>query len=263
MGSAMLAGWRKRGLTHAVVVDPAPPPALAGAKDVETVPAATDIPATFRPSVVVLAVKPQVAPNLLPDFSRFAGSALFVSIMAGQTIGGMTHAIGGGGSVRIIRAMPNTPAAIGHGITVACSGPGVSAEDRQVADRLLRSVGEVAWTEAEADMDAVTAVSGSGPAYVFLLAEAMEQAALEQGLTPDLARLLARQTVAGAGALLAATDVDAAELRRGVTSPAGTTAAALGVLMADDAMQRLVSRAIQAAADRSRVLAGAAPRPHG
>jgi pyrroline-5-carboxylate reductase len=261
MGSAMLAGWRKRGLTRAVVVDPAPPPSLVGATDIVTVPAATDIPASFRPSVVVLAVKPQVAPGLLPEFSRFAGSALFVSIMAGQTIGGMTRAVGGGGSVRIIRAMPNTPAAIGCGVTVACSGPGVSAEDRDVADRLLRSVGQVAWTESEADMDAVTAVSGSGPAYVFLLAEAMEQAALEQGLSPALSRLLARQTVAGAGALMAATDEDAAELRRGVTSPAGTTAAALGVLMADDAMQRLIARAVQAAAERSRELASTAPPP--
>jgi pyrroline-5-carboxylate reductase len=261
MGSAMLSGWRTRGLSRAVVVDPTTPLQFSGSEDVEIVPSASDIPATFQPGVVVLAVKPQVAPSSLPDLSRFADASLFISIMAGQTIHGMTKAIAGGGAARIVRAMPNTPAAIGHGVTVACVGPGVSAEDRAVADRLLRSVGEVAWTEAEADMDAVTAVSGSGPAYVFLLAESMEQAAIEQGLAPALARLLARQTVAGAGALLAATDEDAADLRRSVTSPAGTTAAALSVLMADDAMPSLIARAVRAAADRSRALAAATAPP--
>jgi pyrroline-5-carboxylate reductase len=157
---------------------------------------------------------------------------------------------------KVVRAMPNTPAAIRQGVTVACAGSGVSQDQRGLCERLLAAVGDVAWVEDEALLDAVTAVSGSGPAYVFLLAELMERAAVEQGLPPDLARLLARRTVAGSGALLAASAEDAAALRRAVTSPKGTTERALDVLMAEDAWPAVVSRAIAAATARSRELAG-------
>ena len=150
--------------------------------------------------------------------------------MAGRNVAGMRALLGEGAAV--IRAMPNTPAAVRQGFTVACPGPGVTAAQRALADTLLASVGEVAWVEDEALIDPVTAVSGGGPAYVFLLAEVMEAAAIEQGLPPDLARRMARATVAGSGALLAASPEDAAQLRKNVTSPKGTTERALAVLMA-------------------------------
>jgi pyrroline-5-carboxylate reductase len=161
-----------------------------------------------------------------------------------------------GPSAAIVRAMPNTPAAVRQGVTVGCPGTGVSTAQRTLCDRLLRAIGVVAWVEDEALLDPVTAVSGSGPAYVFLLAELMEQAAIEQGIPPDLARLLARQTVAGSGALLAASADDAANLRKAVTSPGGTTAEALSVLMDPGAWPIAVSQAIAAATRRSRELAG-------
>jgi pyrroline-5-carboxylate reductase len=174
--------------------------------------------------------------------------------MAGRTIASLRAALGPHAAV--VRAMPNTPAAIRQGITVAVAGPGVDADARDLCDTLLTSVGEVAWVDDEALLDPVTAVSGGGPAYVFLLAELLERAAVEQGIPSDLARRLARGTVAGSGALLGASEEDAAELRRAVTSPAGTTERALAVLMADAAWPTLVSRAIAAATERSRELAG-------
>jgi pyrroline-5-carboxylate reductase len=155
----------------------------------------------------------------------------------------------------IVRAMPNTPAAVRQGITVGCPGPGVTAAQRALCDDLLQAIGEVAWVDDESLLDPVTAVSGSGPAYVFLLAELMEQAAIEQGIPAPLARRLARQTVSGSGALLAASAEDSAALRVAVTSPGGTTQAALSVLMATENWPATLSRAIAAATARSRELA--------
>ena len=252
MGGAMLAGWRERGLAPSVAVDPMAPSAPGA--EVIVVPDATAIPAGFVPSAVVLAVKPQNAAETLPLYARYAGSAVMLSIMAGRTLAGMRGLLGEGASV--VRAMPNTPAAVRQGITVACPGPGVTEAQRALCDTLLSAIGTVAWVDDEALLDPVTAVSGSGPAYVFLLAELMEQAAIEQGIPPDLARKLARETVSGSGALLAASTEDAAVLRRNVTSPGGTTAAALGVLMEPAAMPAALSRAIAAATRRSRELAG-------
>jgi pyrroline-5-carboxylate reductase len=174
--------------------------------------------------------------------------------MAGRTIAGLRDLLGAPAAV--VRAMPNTPAAVRQGITVACAGPGVSAAQRGLCDTLLAAIGAVAWVEDEGLIDPVTAVSGGGPAYVFLLAELLERAAIEQGIPADLARLLARQTVAGSGALLAASTEDAAALRRAVTSPRGTTERALAVLMEEQAWPALISRAIAAATARSRELAG-------
>ena len=252
MGGAMLAGWRERGLSAAVAVDPAQP-AAPGA-EVTVVADAAGIPPGFAPAAVVLAVKPQNADAMLPLYARYAGSAVFLSIMAGKTLAGMGRLLGGG--ARIVRAMPNTPAAIRQGITVACAGASVDAAQRALCDTLLQAVGQVAWVEDEGLLDPVTAVSGGGPAYVFLLAELLEQAAIAQGIPAGLARLMARQTVAGSGALLAASSEDAAVLRRAVTSPKGTTERALAVLMAEDAWPALVDRAIAAATARSRELAG-------
>jgi pyrroline-5-carboxylate reductase len=254
MGSAMLSGWREQGLSDSVAVDPAPVAAGSAGPDLAVVPDVGAIPADFAPAAVVFAVKPQNAAETLPHYRRFAGKAVFLSIMAGRTIGGIRALLGDGAA--IVRAMPNTPAAVRQGVTVACPGAGVDAAQRALCERLLTAIGVVAWVEDEALLDPVTAVSGSGPAYVFLLAELMERAAIEQGIPPDLARLLARQTVSGSGALLAASAEDASALRVAVTSPAGTTERALSVLMAPDAWPAALSRAIAAATVRSRELAG-------
>ena len=254
MGSAMLAGWREQGLSDSVTVDPAPGAAASAGPDLAVVRDAGGIPSGFAPAAVVFAVKPQNAAETLPFYRRFAGKAVFLSIMAGRTIGGIRTLLGDGAA--IVRAMPNTPAAVRQGVTVACPGSGVNAAQRTLSERLLAAIGVVAWVEDEGLLDPVTAVSGSGPAYVFLLAELMEQAAIEQGIPADLARLLARQTVSGSGALLAASVEDASALRVAVTSPAGTTERALSVLMAPEAWPSALSRAIAAATVRSRELAG-------
>ena len=251
MGGALLAGWLERGLENSVVVDP-----RAGGlarEGVVVVDVFGDVPAGFKPACVVLAVKPQDADAVLPGVARFSSASTVVSIMAGRAVAGLSRALGG---AAVVRAMPNTPAAIRQGITVAFAGPGVSVQGRLWADALLSAVGEVAWVDDEGLIDPVTAISGGGPAYVFLLAEMLERAGLEQGLPPALARQLARATVAGSGALLGASREDAAALRVAVTSPKGTTERALAVLMAEGAWPELVSRAIEAATARSRELGG-------
>ncbi len=250
MAGAMAAGWRERGMARSFAVDPAMPPTLGPEITVIADPA--QLPGDFAPACVVLAVKPQSASAALPAYQRFAGSAVFLSIMAGRTLAGLSTTLGH--DAAIVRAMPNTPAAIRQGITVACAGPGVSAGQRALCDDLLAAIGVVAWVDDEALLDAVTAVSGGGPAYVFLLAELLERAAVEQGIPPDLARLLARHTVSGSGALLATSAEDAAAMRRAVTSPGGTTEQAVAVLA--EAWPDAVSRAIAAATRRSRALAG-------
>ncbi|MGC8477775.1 MAG: pyrroline-5-carboxylate reductase [Acetobacteraceae bacterium] len=254
MGAAMLAGWRELGLAPSVAVDPAPAAAALAGPDLTVVREPDAIPPGFVPEAVVFAVKPQSAAATLPAYARFAGQAGFLSIMAGRTLGGIRALLGE--TAAVIRAMPNTPAAIRQGVTVACPGPGVTAAQRALAERLLGAIGAVAFVADEALLDPVTAVSGSGPAYVFLLAELLEREAVAQGIPPALARLLARQTVAGSGALLAASAEDAAALRIAVTSPAGTTEAALRELMAPAAWPAAMARAIAAATARSRELAG-------
>jgi pyrroline-5-carboxylate reductase len=251
MGSAMLAGWREQGLAQAVIIDPSPEAAALAGPGITVLADPTQIPIGFTPAAVILAVKPQMA-AALPAYVRFAGSAVFISIMAGKTI----HAIGQlvGRHTAIVRAMPNTPAAVRQGITVAHACSHVSAHQRELADTLLAATGAVAWIEDENLLDPVTAISGGGPAYVFLLTELMEQAGLDQGLPPELARQLARQTVIGSAALLAASEEDAAQLRVNVTSPGGTTAEALKLLRADDALPEIFRKAIQAATEHSRAL---------
>ncbi len=259
MGGALLAGWRERGLAPSVAVDPAPEASRLAGPDLQVVAEPAAIPPGFTPAAVVLAIKPQAAAATVSAYTGFAGAAVVLSIMAGRTIGGIRGLLGppgGPAAGAVVRAMPNTPAAIRQGVTVACPGPGVAAAQRALCESLLGAIGVVAWVADEALLDPVTAVSGSGPAYVFLLAELLERAAIEQGIPPDLARLLARQTVAGSGALLAASAEDAAALRRAVTSPAGTTERALEVLMAPDAWPAVLSRAVDAATRRSRELAG-------
>lgn len=254
MGAAMLTGWREAGLAPSVVVDPAPGAGSLAADGVSVVGSLDAVPAGFRPQAVILAVKPQMADAALPGAARFADGAVYLSIMAGRTLGYLHGKLGT--QAAVVRAMPNTPAAIRQGITAAYAPTDVSTEQRALCDALLRSVGDVAWLDQEGQIDAVTAVSGGGPAYVFLLAELLAAAAEEQGLPSELAARLARQTVAGSGALLAASPEAPEALRKAVTSPAGTTERALAVLMQPDAWPSHLSRAIAAATARSRELAG-------
>ncbi len=257
MGGAMLSGWLDRGLAAGDVV--AVEPAAAVREDcderVAAVAALDAVAADFVPDVVVFAVKPQVMAEVVPDYARFAaGGATFLSIAAGKTIAFFEELLGARAAV--VRAMPNTPAAVRRGITVACANARVQAPARALCQELLEAVGEVAWTEDEALMDAVTAVSGSGPAYVFLLTECLAKAGVAAGLPPAMAERLARTTVAGAGELMRLSPQSAEDLRRNVTSPGGTTAAALEVLMGDGALERLMAEAVAAATRRGRELAG-------
>jgi pyrroline-5-carboxylate reductase len=251
MGGAMLTGWLAGGLDarRAVVVEPHPSDEIKAlaAKGVRVNPKEA-----VTAETLVVAVKPQTFPEAGPLLKPFVGaSTLVVSIMAGTKIAALESVCGG----MVVRAMPNTPAAIGRGITVAVPAKNVSAAQRATADALLRAIGSVEWVEDEKLMDAVTAVSGSGPAYVFLLAEELARAGVEAGLPAELATKLARETVAGSGELLHRSDLPSATLRQNVTSPGGTTAAALEVLMAKDGLQPLMIRAIAAATKRSIELA--------
>jgi pyrroline-5-carboxylate reductase len=253
MGGAMLTGWLARGLDpkKVAVIEPQPSAEISAlaAKGVRLNPPARDIGAA---ATLVVALKPQMFREAGPALKPFAGSStLVVSIMAGTTIASIAQVCGGS----VVRAMPNTPAAIGRGITVAVAANGVGAAQRAVADALLRATGAVEWVDDEGLMDAVTAVSGSGPAYVFLLAEELARAGVEAGLPPDLATKLARETVAGSGELLFRSEEASATLRQNVTSPGGTTAAALEVLMGEGGMQSLLTRAVAAATRRSKELA--------
>jgi pyrroline-5-carboxylate reductase len=253
MGGAMLTGWLAQGLDakRVIVIEPHPSAEInalaaqgirlnASAKDVGEV------------DTLVVAVKPQSFREAGATFKPFVRpSTLVVSIMAGTTIASLEAVCGGS----VVRAMPNTPAAIGRGITVAVAAKNVTAAQRAMADALLRATGSVEWVDQESLMDAVTAVSGSGPAYVFLLAEELARAGVAAGLPAELAAKLARETVAGSGELLHRSDLAPATLRQNVTSPGGTTAAALEVLMAPDGMQPLLTSAVAAATQRSKDLA--------
>ncbi len=255
MGSALLRGWITGGAAaRFFVVEPAGASAgFESAVGVSWHQTPEELAGEPAPSAVVFAVKPQVIDAVLPGYRRWAGrDTLFVSIVAGKTIAGITCHLG---PAALVRTMPNTPAAIGRGITVACANARVTQTQRELCDKLLAAAGESAWVEDEALLDAVTAVSGSGPAYVFLLIEALAQAAEAVGLPPALALRLARATVAGSGELARLSDDSPAQLRENVTSPGGTTRAALDVLMATDGLVALIGRAVAAAAARSRELA--------
>jgi pyrroline-5-carboxylate reductase len=255
MGGALLQGWIGLGVDPARIVVMEPEPAASiealAARGVRINPE----PASICADAIVIAVKPQIAAEIMPTIAALMSpSTVVVSIMAGRTMAFLAGALPHNAAV--VRAMPNTPAAIGRGITVAVANSLVRPEQRKLADALLRATGAVEWIDNEALMDAVTAVSGSGPAYIFLLAESLARAGEKAGLPAELAVRLARATVAGSGELLHRSSIDAAVLRQNVTSPGGTTAAALGVLMAPDGLDLLMERAIAVATRRSRELAG-------
>jgi pyrroline-5-carboxylate reductase len=256
MGGAMLAGWLERGLEQSETHVIEPSKAALGRLADEGLHHHADfssLPAKLSPRTVVLAVKPQMMASALPGCRRFVGpGTLFLSIAAGKTIAYFERELGSG---PLVRAMPNTPAAIARGITVAVANALVSADQRAQADQLLKAVGEVAWVEDEALIDPVTALSGGGPAYVFLLMEYLAEAGAAAGLPLDLARRLARVTVSGAGELARQSSETVEQLRQNVTSPGGTTLEALKILMAEDGLKPLLTKAIAAATRRSRELA--------
>jgi pyrroline-5-carboxylate reductase len=252
MGGALLAGWRERKVASAyAVVEPAGAPA---APDVTGYATPEQLPRGLAPSAIVFAVKPQSLDEVTPHYRRFVPATPFLSIAAGKTLGYFARQLGP--EAAVVRAMPNTPAAIGRGIAVLCAGSRVAPRARELCEQLLAAVGEVAWVDDESLIDAVTAVSGSGPAYVFLLIECLAKAGVEAGLPPDLAMQLARATVAGSGELARRSRESPAQLREAVTSPGGTTRAALDVLMAaGNGLEPLLVKAVAAATRRSRELA--------
>lgn len=254
MGGAMLAGWLAQGCPPSRIAVIEPSPSDEARALIARGPKLNPAPSEVSPvAALVIAVKPQTFREVAELLRPYVGAeTLVVSIMAGITIGAIRTACGG----QVVRAMPNTPAAIGRGIIVAVPSPDVTDTQRAVADALLRTTGAVEWVDDEGLMDAVTAVSGSGPAYVFLLAEELARAGVAAGLPAELAMTLARATVAGSGELLHRSELDAATLRQNVTSPGGTTAAALSVLMAEDGLKPLMERAVAAATRRSKELAG-------
>lgn len=256
MGGALLTGWLERGLEPESVhiLDPQPSDEiseLAKRTGMNVLGSPEQVPQ--GPAVIVLAVKPQIMDDVLPGLkSCIEQQTVVLSVAAGKTIEYFQKSLGA--DTAIVRSIPNTPAAIGRGITVACANANVSPAQKDACDALLQAAGIVAWSDDEAVIDPVTAVSGSGPAYVFLLAECLEEAGVAAGIDQDMARMLARETVSGAGELLRQSELPASELRQNVTSPGGTTAAALEILMGEGGFKQLLIQAVKAAAERSREL---------
>ena len=256
MGGAMLSGWLNNGTpgNHFTVVDPHPCDEMVTMCRAQNVSCLSSVSDDLTPSVVIVAVKPQMMQDVLPSLIPFVqADPVFVSVAAGVSVASFEKIFGS--KVGVVRAMPNTPAQVGRGITIGYATAHVSPAQKEAVADLLAVTGVFDWVEAEALIDAVTGVSGSGPAYLFYMVEAMAAAGIEAGLEPDLAMKLARATVEGAGELLYQSDLDAATLRQNVTSPGGTTAAALNVLMAEDGgLGPLMTKAIGAAKKRAEEL---------
>jgi pyrroline-5-carboxylate reductase len=258
MGGALLAGWLKRGLParDVLVVEPdaRSREKLRERHGVVAVAEAKALPTELEPKAIVFAIKPQAMASALPAYEPLARSgAVLLSIAAGTAVARFEAAFGG--DVPVVRAMPNTPAAIGAGVSALFANPQVSAAQKELCGALLSAVGEFHWIDDEEHMHAITAMSGGGPAYVFLLIEALARAGVTNGLPENLAWPMARATVVGAGALAASSEATAEDLRQDVTSPGGTTEAALSILMAENGIQPLFDRAIAAGTRRSNELA--------
>ena len=255
MGSALLQGWLAAGFGVAqfMVNEPAPSDDLAASVAVVN-PTAEQLEQSM-PDIIVLAIKPQMADSVLPDLiPAVRRSTVVISLLAGQSIEHLSALLGGHDV--IVRTIPNTPVAIGLGMTALIASDGVSAAQKQDAGHLMQAVGETVWLDSQKQMDAVTAISGSGPAYVFYLAETMMSAGVSLGLSEEMALQLARQTIVGAATMMVQSDTSPSQLRRNVTSPNGTTEAALDVLMAETGgLGTLMRQATQAAALRNRQLA--------
>ena len=257
MGGAMLEGWLAKGLSGSAVtvLDPLPSPALTALCAAEGIALNPSSAPARPPEVLVLGIKPQMLDAAATALAPYAGpGTLVVSILAGKTIANLKARLPSVGAV--VRAMPNLPASVGRGISGAIASPEVSAAQRCLADHLLSGVGLVEWVEHEELIDAVTGVSGSGPAYVFHLVECLAKAGEAEGLPADLALRLARATVEGAGELLHQSDLSAETLRQNVTSPGGTTAAGLAVLMGEGGLEPLIGATVHAARRRAAALSG-------
>ena len=253
MGGALLRGWAANDmdLNAVTVIDPGPEAAsVCDSAGVNHVGALAEL-VSPRAEVVVFAVKPQLMAKVVPQYADMPADTLFVSVAAGTRLATLSNWLG---DVPVVRAMPNTPAAIQQGMTVLCANEAVTELQRALCGRLLETVGEVAWLEQESLMDAVTAVSGSGPAYVFLFIEALAQAGVSAGLSESFAKRLATVTVAGASQLALGAEFDARALRESVTSPGGTTEQALKVLMAEGGLEDLIQAAVRAAEQRGKGL---------
>lgn len=254
MGGAMMGGWLSKGLSprQICVLDPAPNPVVAKIIADNNICHEKNANELIAPDLLLVALKPQVMADTLPSLKHLAGeNTVAISVAAGKTLSFMCEHLGDGA---MVRAMPNTPALVQRGITVACANPAVSDLQKRQTTALLGATGSVEWIEDEALMDAVTAVSGSGPAYAFHLVEALGDAAIEAGLPEELGRKLALETIAGAGELMMRSDQTPSALRKNVTSPNGTTQAALEVLMGEDGFPQLLIRAVSAAKKRSQEL---------
>ena len=255
MGGTLLSGWTARKFGPVIVVEPSPSAQLKAfaRRNHVAIFARADSIDSIHARACIVALKPQTLKDEAMRLRSIAqNGALMISIAAGINTTALRRAWGA--KARIVRAMPNTPGAIGRGITALYGAKGCDAKDKALANQLLSALGETLWMTKESQIDAATAVSGSGPAYVFLLVEALAQAAMHEGLSRAIAQKLARATVCGSGALLDFDPSPAAELRRNVTSPGGTTAAALQVLMARDGLTDLMRRAVAAAHARAREL---------
>lgn len=257
MGGALLRGWLARGVPgkDVFVIDPAPRDLEdVQARGVSVLTAFAQLPADLKPGIVLLAIKPQFMDDALPDYRRFADQgAVFLSIAAGKTVAYLKDKLGGNATV--IRSMPNTPAAVGRGMSVLLRDPKVPAATLDLCGQLLAAVGEIGWIDEEDQINAVTALSGGGPAYVFLLIECMAEAGRVAGLPADLAMKLARETVTGSGELARLSSESATKLREAVMSPKGTTLEAIKILMAPDGLQPLMNKAVAAATNRGREIA--------
>jgi len=253
MGSALLECWQHtgdHGITHFHVIEPQCIRTDAPVTRYENL---QSLPTQLSPDVIVFAVKPQQLPELLPAYrKRFGITPLYISIAAGKNLAFYKKHLGA--KARIVRAMPNTPALVGHGITALC-GSALAATDKTLAEKLMGAVGQTLWLDDESQMDAVTALSGSGPAYVFLFLESLTEAGIAAGLPADRARALAMQTIYGSAMLARQSHENFATLRQNVSSPGGTTEAALKLLMQDNAFKTLVKNAVLAAARRAKELA--------
>ena len=259
MGRPFLEGWLERGVEarHVTVVEPDAGLGVALKKDngITVHQSPETIAMDLDPDAVVLAVKPQIMDSVVPAYRRFSGSrTVFLSIAAGRTLAYFERHLGD--QAIVVRSMPNLPATVSRGVTVACPNARVTPEQRRLCHNLLESVGQAAWVDDETLLDAVTALSGNGPAYVFLLVECLANAGIAAGLPEDLAQHLARETVSGAGELLRRSPHPPEVLRENVTTPGGTTAAAMEILMAQEGLGDLMTRAIAAAARRSREFGG-------
>ena len=253
MGGALLARWRQSSLVQDIhVIDPNGEQAceanISWHKDLSS------LPADALPSIIVIAVKPQQLDSILPEYqTRFAQSTpLYLSIAAGKTIGYFQSYFGN--AARVVRAMPNTPALVGKGMTALCASANLDNASKQLAGDLMKAVGSVEWIADESLMDAVTAISGCGPAYVFLMLESLVKAGMAVGLPEMLAKTLAVETLHGSMHLAAKSDKSFEQMRIDVASPGGATEAALRVLMQDNALENLMTHATGAAKTRSKEL---------